>query len=239
MRRELHTRPVRVMALVTLFCALSALNLRAEPIVVTSGILQTFDEEPPFFQFFGADGFVLAGTFPLLRTFPDLTCPLAGCAPGTTANMTVVVGGPSAATPFTLGVASGAVINGTVFVRPFGIPADAPRLAGTLRFDAPTVAVNGFNAAPVPFVFSGEVSGFAADDTDLRAPLFQVTLTGHGTAHLGFEDDFRCCTESSLLRYTFDAAPAATPEPTTLALFGTGVVGVMLRARKTRKAGGL
>jgi hypothetical protein len=147
--------------------------------------------------------------------------------------MSTVAGGESAETPFTLGLSTGAIINGTEFVRPFGLPADAPRLAGTLRFDAPTIAVaDGF----APFVFNGLVSGFAHDDVEARAPLFQVALTGQGTARLGLEDFDNLPLLGSAVIYTFAAAPAATPEPTTLVLFGTAVAGLVQRARKKATA---
>jgi hypothetical protein len=157
--------------------------VRADPIVVTSGQFATAVNEPTFYQFFGADGSVLGGIFPLLATSPALICPtVSGCAPGTTVNMTTVAGGDP--TPF-LGLATGAIINGTEFVTPFGLAAAAPRLLGTLRFDAPTIVVaDGF----APFVFNGVVTAFARDDLDARTPLFQETLTGQGTARLSFED---------------------------------------------------
>jgi hypothetical protein len=149
--------------------------------------------------------------------------------------MSTVAGGESAETPFTLGLSTGAIINGTEFVRPFGLPPDAPRLLGTLRFDAPVVAVDGLTAPAVPFVFNGLVSGFAHNDVEARAPLFQVALTGQGTARLGFEDfDNNGDLSGSFVTYTFAAAPAATPEPTTLVLFGTAVAGLVQRARRKR-----
>jgi hypothetical protein len=147
--------------------------------------------------------------------------------------MSTVAGGEP--TPF-LGLSTGAVVNGTEFLRPFGLPADGPRLTGTLRFDAPVVAVDGLSATTAPFLFNGVVSGFAHDDVDARAPLFQVALTGQGTATLSFEDfDNNAALSGSFVTYTFAAVPAATPEPTTLVLLGTGVAGLMHRARRSRR----
>ena len=229
----LLSRSLRAFAIATLCWASSVASLRADPIVVTSGGFATSVNEPTGFQFLGADGFFLGGIFPLLPTWPGLVCStFTGCAPGTVVNMSTVAGGDP--TPF-LGLSTGAVINGTEFVRPFGVPPDAPRLLGTLRFDAPVVAVDGFTAPAVPFVFNGFVRGFAHDDVDGRAPLFQVSLTGQGTARLGFEDfDFNSALSGSSVTYTFAAAPAATPEPTTLVLFGTAVAGLVQRARRKR-----
>jgi PEP-CTERM motif len=232
MSRKLLTRSLRVLTIAILCWVSSVASIWADSIVVTSGQFRTDVNEATGFQFFGADGFVLGGIFPLLPTTPRLVCPLAGCAPGTIVNMSTVAGGESAETPFTLGLSTGAIINGTEFVRPFGTAGDAPRLAGTLRFDAPTIAVaDGF----APFVFNGLVSGFAHNDVEARTPLFQVALTGQGTARLGFEDFDNIDLLGSFVTYTFAAAPAATPEPTTLVLFGTAVAGLVQRARKQRR----
>ena len=232
---KLLTRSLRVLTIAILCWVSSVASLWADSIVVTSGQFRTDVNEATFFQFFGADGFVLGGIFPLLPTTPRLVCPtLAGCAPGTTVNMSTVAGGESTETPFTLGLTTGAIINGTEFVRPFGTAGDTPRLAGTLRFDAPTIAVADRFA---PFVFNGVVSGFAHSDVDARAPLFQVALTGQGTARLSFEDfDNNADLSGSFVTYTFAAAPAATPEPTTLVLFGTAVAGLVQRTRKKATA---
>jgi PEP-CTERM motif len=232
----LLSRSLRVFAIATLCWVGSVASLRADSIVVTSGRLTIPVDEATGFQFFGADGFVLGGIFPLLPTWPRLVCPtVAGCAPGTIVNMSTVAGGDSPETPFTLGLSTGAVVNGTQFVRPFGLPGEAAGLvglAGTLHFDAPTIAVTDRFA---PFVFNGVVSGFAHDDVDARVPLFQVALTGQGTATLSFEDfDNNGALSGSFVRYTFAAAPAATPEPTTLVLFGTAVAGLVQRARRKR-----
>lgn len=223
---------LRVLVIATLCWASSVASVRADPIVVTSGQFATAVNEPTFYQFFGADGFVLGGIFPLLATSPALICPtVSGCAPGTTVNMTTVAGGDPM--PF-LGLATGAIINGTEFVTPFGLAAAAPRLLGTLRFDAPTIAVaDGF----APFVFNGVVTAFAHDDLDARTPLFQETLTGQGTARLSFEDfDSNGALSGSFVTYTFAAAPVtATPEPSTLLLLATGVICVVRRARTNRR----
>jgi PEP-CTERM motif len=228
------TRSLRVLAIAVLGSASSVASLRADPILVTSGRFATAVNEPTGFQFFGVDGFFLGGIFPLVSTFPRLVCStFTGCAPGTVVNMSTVAGGEP--TPF-LGLSTGAVINGTEFLKPFGLPPDGPRLLGTFRFAAPVVAVDGFTATTAPFVFNGVVSGFAHDDVDGRAPLFQVALTGQGTAILSFEDfDNNAALSGSSVTYTFAVAPAATPEPTTLVLFGTGVAGLVQRARSKRR----
>jgi hypothetical protein len=120
-------------------------------------------------------------------------------------------------------VANGAVINGTEFLRPFSVPPGSPRprLAGTLNFAAPVIELPPLDSVgPIfaeftaPFVLNGQVTGFAAHDLDGREPLFHVALVGQAD-----------------VRYTF----AATPEPRTLALLGTGLVGLVARARPKRR----
>lgn len=231
MRSAFVTRSLRVVAAATLCSVSGVASAWADPILVTSGQFATSVDEPTFYQLFGTDGFVLGGIFPLLPTWPHLTCPtVAGCAPDTVVNMSAVAGGQP--TPF-LGLATGAVVNSTEFVTPFGLPADAPRLIGAFRFDAPVITVaEGF----APFVFNGVVSGFAHDDVDGLSPLFRATLTGQGTATLGFEDfDFNGALSRSFVTYTFTAPPAPTPEPSTLVLLGTGVACLVQRARKKRQ----
>jgi hypothetical protein len=222
------TRSLRAFGVATVCWAGSVASVRADAVVVTSGQFATSVNEPTFYQLFGTDGFVLGGIFPLLPIWPRLTCPtVTGCAADTVVNMSAVAGGEP--TPF-LGLATGAVVSGTEFVSPFGLPADAPRLIGTFRFDAPTIAVADRFA---PFVFNGVVSGFAHDDVDGLVPLFRATLTGQGTASLGFEDfDFNGALSGSFVTYTFAATPAATPEPSTLVLIGTGVACLVQRARR-------
>jgi hypothetical protein len=227
------TRSRRILAIATLCWASSAASVRADTIVITSGQFVINVNEPSFYQLFGTDGFVLGGIFPLLVTNPRLTCPtVTGCAPSTVVNMSTVAGGSP--TPF-LGLATGAVINGTVVVPPFGLPADAPHLIGQFLFDAPTITEADRFA---PFVFNGVVSAFAPEDVDGPgfSPLLRATLTGQGTASLGFEDfDFNGALSGSSVTYTFGAAPAATPEPSTLVMLGTGVACLVQRARRNRR----
>lgn len=231
MKNRVISSSLRVLAIATLSWAGSVVGVRADPIVVTSGQFATSVNEPTGYQFFGADGFFLGGIFPLLPTWPSLICPtVTGCAPGTTVNMSAVAGGDP--TPF-LGLTTGAVVNGTEFVAPFGLPPNAPRLVGTFHFDAPTISVA---EAVAPFVFNGVVTAFAHDDLDGHVPLFSVALTGQGTVTLGFEDfDGNSALSGSFVRYSFAAAPVtATPEPSTLLLLGTAAAGLARRARRNQ-----
>jgi PEP-CTERM motif-containing protein len=223
-------RSLRMLAIGALFATSSVTSLSEEPIIVTSGQFQVGFDNPTFFRFFGTDGFTLSGIFIQTLSSPQQTC-VPGCAPGAAVNMSAVAGGESAVTPFPLGFSTGAVINGTEFLRPFGLQAESPLLAGTLRFDAPVVVLPNFTA---PFVFNGQVTGFAHDDLDARMPLFDVALVGQGTARLTFEDFFEGTFREPVATYTFAATPAV-PEPTTILLLGTGLAVVGLRRWRERR----
>ena len=231
MARVLLTRSFSFLALATLLFASSA---SADPIVVTSGQFVVPDDDADFFQFFGADGFVLGGLFSVLQSSPFLTC-IPGCSAGTVVNLSTVAGGTSPFTRFTLGQATGAVIDGRVFLPPFGLRADSPRLVGTFRFDAPAVVVpppvdaaaSGVNLTG-PFVFHGDVTGFAPEDATASVPLFHVDLVGQGTANLSLS--FFGAEENQLF-YTF----SATPEPASLLLFVTGLAGLAAKRGRRRR----
>jgi hypothetical protein len=113
-------------------------------------------------------------------------------------NMSAVAGGErridSGRIPpsYTLGRTTEATIDGRTFSE-----AELPWLRGTLRFDAPSVVLS----APVggridnfatPFTFTGQVTGFAHDDLDARAPLFHRDYVGQGTVFM--ETDFDAAT---------------------------------------------
>jgi PEP-CTERM motif len=245
----LLTRSRQVLCVV-LLCSVSGVpSLWAEPVTVTSGLFVVAWDDPNFFHFSGTDGFFLNGGFFSMASSPQQTCMFGApvCAPGTVVDMSAVAGGESSVTRFPLGTSARAVVNGVEFDTPFP---DAMRLAGTLRFDAPAIVLppvepNQFGVKfTAPFVFNGQVTGFAADDLDARVPLFHAELVGQGTADLlldAFFDSARFglppggLYDAPEVRYNFAAAPAATPEPATLALLGTGFVGLVARARTKRR----
>jgi hypothetical protein len=114
-------------------------------------------------------------------------------------------------------------------------------LTGSLRFDvSPVVLPSTNNFVTAPFVFNGHATGFAIQDVGARVPLFDVDLVGQGTASVEFDHFIFGRGDDVIGRfdefgYFFAAAPAATPEPATLALFGTGLVGLIARARTKRR----
>ena len=230
MTRPFVARLGLALTLVALPCATTA---SADPVVVTSGLFQIASDNPPYFRFFGEGGFELSGIFPTIQSSPFLTC-FVGCPGGSNLDMTTLAGGVSEGSSSSLGLTTGAVINGTVFYPPFGVGPDSPALVGTLRFDAPVVVVPPRDDEAtftlhviVPFVLTGDVTGFAPDDEDAATPLFNIALVGHGTAELAmawFDGEL----DEPKLTYTFTAAEPV-PEPATMVLLGTGLAAAGLR----------
>jgi hypothetical protein len=246
MTRAFLIESIRMLAIVAV-CSTSVVpRLWAEPIPVTSGRFTVGHDNPTYFEFYGPDGFVLRGIFLHTISSPQDTCRL-GCRPGTAVSMSAVAGGERWLSPmpsesllpqFTLGWSTGAIIDGTEVVPVGGLAVDSPWMTGTFRFDAPTVVVESLEEHNpgnriVPFVFSGQVRGFARDDLDGRIPLFDLALVGQGTAVLQFEGyDFANGTwEEVVAEYTF----APVPEPTTLMLLGSGVIGIAGREWRRRR----
>ena len=104
----------------------------------------------------------------------------------------------------------------------------------TLPFDAPvpTASTPSTVTFSTPFTMNGRLRG-TTGALGSGSTLFDVLLTGEGTASTiarpvaGFG-----YLVNGGVNYDFAAAPAATPEPATLLLMGTGFAGVLLRRRR-------
>jgi hypothetical protein len=221
------TPTLRVLAL-TLLCSVSAIpRLWADPVAVTSGAFNLEWGDGFFWGFHGTDGFALSDVSAcppcdVIKVPMNPQFVVSGSTPGMAVNLSAVAGGESPSTRFPLGAATG-MINGTKYSSPVA-------LAGTFRFDAPTIVLPSPNARgelrlSVPFEFNGQVTGFAATDFDARVPLFHVDLMGQGTANVFAFDDKGVFTQASV-EYTF----AATPEPATVGLLGFGFIVLVGRA---------
>jgi len=250
MTSALLARSVRAFAFAISFSAAAVSSLWADPVTVTSGQLQFGRGGPDaLFTFSGTDGFFLqANVVPITLVSP--LCP-SGCRPGNIVNLSLLAGAASGHPPqniplppaFTLGTGQAAIVNGTVFGTPGALTfPGALGLAGSLRFDVPSIVLpsselfEGPNPFSAPFVFNGNVTGFAIADVDARAPLFSAGLVGQGTAFIDFETGLvNGVFLEGVGHYVFAAAPAATPEPMTLGLLATGLVGVITRARPRRR----
>ena len=77
----------------------------------------------------------------------------------------------------------------------------------------------GFTA---PFVFSGQVREFAAEDVELRDPLFDLELVGQGTVRLSVDTVFNGLFSTVDETFTF----AATPEPASVLLLASALLGL-------------
>ena len=163
------------------FSIFAASSARADTIPVTSGALTIAWDDPSSFVLFGPGGFALSGLFIRIPSSPQDTC-FAGCTPGQVINLSSVAGGGSG---LTLGQSFTANVNGVEFARP-DQPDSSLGLAGMFQFDSADVVApplsGTFDRIPLtaPFVFRGQVAGFARDDSEAQTPLFQLDLGGRG-----------------------------------------------------------
>jgi hypothetical protein len=188
----------------------------ADPILVaTAGGVSAGGSETGF-GFIGSS-FSIGG----LHVMWDPVATCGPCAPGTSVNLSSTV----TMFPGPLGFAH---IDGIVSTQPVDF-------IGTFAFDAgsalvPDVAVGGTGSASSSFTFTGTLAGFADADLD-TVPLFAVSIIGSGTARLQFVNAGAGVTMGQISYEIQDAA--ATPEPGSLFLIGSG--GALLAARWRRR----
>src|SRR5207249_2769989 len=127
MKTNIATPWCRVMGIALVCSTVSVANLRADPVTVTSGHLQT-GRGPAYeawFTFSGTDGFFLDAVG-VPTNFVTASCAPSGCRTGDVFNLSAVAGAGSGVTStrlpgaFTLGTAFAATVNGTEFARGSG-----------------------------------------------------------------------------------------------------------------------
>jgi len=208
-----------VASLVLAVCCLTAVEVNADPFVITSGSIE------------------MVGNSPMSRT----TYNFAG--PGISVNAVTLDGiatnCTTCSTPqlnsfhASFGGGGGTVVlNGVTYNVGFN---------GLLNTLSPP-AVLGRTTAPgpvivtLPFTMTGTIVG--CNDTPLNCQdrAFSIAVTGQGfvTAHF---NAFVVGGLSDQISYAnFQFQPAPVPEPATLLLLGTGLAGVAARIRKRRRA---
>jgi hypothetical protein len=184
--------------------------VRADPIVITGGSIGMVN---------GLDlpGFTLTGSnsaFTGIVSIAGVVCCVFSAGDTVMLNASFPLGSlpsqPSAQT-----------VNGTAFPHPFVAP---PNAGPTFSFST-------------PFTAQGQIAGFENFGTPGQTPLFSVELVGSGTATVA--GNSRSGDPNFIgQRLTFQfEAPAATPEPVSLVLFGSGAVAVALAARRRKRDG--
>jgi hypothetical protein len=207
-------RLVIVFAIAVQVCATGA---AADPIRVTAGSLSFDTGDPPSFslltssgQLFEAEGF---------RVNWPATC-FYQCPPGVAIPISVA---PTQSD------------DGSMFFR-----ADGVDLFPVMHFvvSATSVTLGSDTGTPNgpsvdfrrPFTFAGQLTGYASPDRS-GTPIFDLTLTGSGTARLSMALEEGRYSFSSL-DYNFEADPV--PEPATLLLVSAGAA-LMWRRRQVHR----
>jgi hypothetical protein len=195
----------------------------AEPLTIRSGTI-VFTDEPGSFDISGEGFDVSFGWFySQLSGVPFGDHCATGCASGTTIDF--------GTTTYTFSGFQGfpGTVNGVEYPSVF--------TGGELTFNGPSFVAPGFNPGlPIfpqgAFSFHGNLTIFT-DESRSGPPIFSSALIGSGTATVfGFVpapgapfvlepgDD---------VHYTFESA---VPEPSTLVMFGTGLIGAATRWRR-------
>jgi len=212
-----------VASLVFAVCCLTAVEVNADPFVITSGtIVQQGDpNNKASYNFAGPGISVTANGF-----FVESFAFCSPCLGGTTNNLHV---------SFSQGGGT-VVLNGVTF--------SGVGFNGVLTATMPSfVLPPGSLATPdvtltLPFTLTGNLIGCTGNPLICTDQLFNASLSGQGFADVHFQlfSLFPPAGNLYVVRdITFNFQPAPVPEPATLLLLGTGVAGVAARIRKRRR----
>lgn len=220
------TRVVRSVVSLGFFCLLAAIPASADPIVITSGFLTAASAYGPgaTISLQGTRGFSIEGrpTIGEGRIDPFTEC--FPCLPGTRISVGGLLSGSALPTSATLDGVTHTDINGlnsvqTIFLEFFGRavvpPIDDTTSMVSVPFDLRGAFYFFDESRSVPIVGSGVVT-----------VLFRTQPVAPGSAPEWMVGG---------VRYDFRAAPAAVPEPATLAMVGGGIAAIASAVRRRRR----
>jgi hypothetical protein len=212
----------RLFCLPLLLVLLFSSAVRADPVTITSGVI-TFTDEPGLVDIGGAGLNVRFGWFPVRiggGTWFDV-CP-GGCAPESVVDW----GTRSYVNSPFFNVAGVATVGDTVYPQVY--------FNMLATFTGPSVTLPGSVEPGVqltaPFTFTGTVTGYG-DPSRTGPALFTLELAGSGNAFTWFFGQDGRYFHDIDIDYHF-AATDPVPEPSTMVLLGTGLIGLLQRRRQ-------
>jgi len=210
---------------------LAAATAAADPVRITSGAFVYPAGPGGITVDLAGDGFTFSGGSDPFSSllFPREQCSVPECTGGTTVNLLTRISGLSYR-PAT------ATYQGRTYTNVGGLTADS---GISTEWDGSLTIPVGFTGGTLsaPFTFNGL---FQFGNSPF-VPTGTAELFGSGTATLTFapylpEADFPNRLQTVGVRFDFAPGAAATPEPASMILLGTGLVGLVGARRRQRRA---